>query len=139
MQDGQPRPPIRWRLADTWFVDYGAALRQEPPMSEIVKVRIRHDELIRQLQLPKDFRIVVHSTGTFVATCKRCDERIKTATRDGLMWYVCPGCKRASFQPVANVERDVEIASHNGGTFECELYFFRELPPGLEPPQECCT
>ncbi len=85
----------------------------------------------------KDFRIVVHSDGTFTATCKACGVTIKTAEKNGLVWYVCPGCKRSSFQPVGNVKRDIVLAEQRAGAYECELFFLSQLPDGLAPPDEC--
>jgi hypothetical protein len=109
----------------------------EVGMDKILRVKIPEDALVRSLQEPKDFRIVVHSDGTFTATCKACQVAINTAEKNGLVWYVCPGCKRSSFQPVGNVKRDIGFAEQAGGVFECELFFLRELPKGLEPPEEC--
>jgi hypothetical protein len=106
-------------------------------MGELFKVTIPEEVLIRQLQQPKDFRIVIRSDGSFEATCKACEVQIKTAAKNGLMWYVCPACKRSSLQPVGNVQRDAGLAELNGETFECELYFLKQLPAGLEPPEEC--
>src|SRR5437879_578188 len=100
-------------------------------MDNIIRVKIPQDALIRSLQEPKHFRIVVCSDGTFTATCKTCAVTIKTAEKNGLVWYVCPECKRSSFQPVANVERHVGFAEQSGGTFECELFFLSQLPKGL--------
>lgn len=106
-------------------------------MDDFLKVEIPHDALIQQLQQPKDVRIVVRSDGTFSATCKSCQVTIRIAEKDGLVWYFCSQCKRSSFQPVGNVKRDISFAEQCGGTFECELYFFTQLPQGLEPPDDC--
>ena len=76
----------------------------------------------------KDFRIVVHSDGTFTATCKACGVTIKTAEKNGLVWYVCPGCNLPpSFQPVGNVKRDIVLAEQRAGAYECELFFLSQL------------
>jgi hypothetical protein len=116
----------------SWLSRLFPGRKQQDP--EIVRVQVPLDRLMQKMQEPKDLRLVISSDGSFTAHCKKCAVTVKTAEKDGLIWYVCLKCNRVSFNPVGNMERDIELAQRHGGTFEYEIFYFRDLPPGLKPP-----
>ena len=99
-----------------------------------VRTQVPKEELIRRLQAPKDVHVMVSSKRFVMAVCKACKEQIQPADKDGLLWLVCPRCKGVSFIPLANLPRDVHFAEENGGVFEYEVYYVKDLPPQLTPP-----
>jgi hypothetical protein len=92
------------------------------------------EELVRKLREPKDVRVLVSSAGEVAAGCKACGEQIQPAAKDGLLWLVCSRCRGVTFVPLANLKRDVGLAEREGGLFEYEVFYVRNLPPGLSPP-----
>ena|SRR5579859_4813814 len=108
--------------------------RRQQSSPRTVRVQVPFDSLMLKLREPKDLRLVISSDGGYTAFCKECVAYAKTAEKDGLIWYICPKCKRVSFNPVGNLERDVGLARQQGGTFEYEIFYLRDLPPGLKPP-----
>ncbi len=115
------------------MADGGDGGSGKPPF-EFLGARVPLDALIRKLKEPKDVRVSVSSAGLLLAVCKACGGQIQPADKDGLLWLVCPKCKGVSFIPIANVRRDIGLARQEGGVFEYEVYYLRELPPGFEPP-----
>jgi len=72
--------------------------------------------------------------GDVEALCNSCHVRLVVVQKDQLYWFRCPRCHGISFYPAPNVDRDVQFAIQDGRSFEHELHFVRQLPPGLVPP-----
>ncbi len=105
-----------------------------PPAHGWVTAQVPLDVLIQKLKEPKDVRVLVFSAGAVAAVCKSCNVQIQPADKEGLLWFVCPGCRRATFIVLANLPRDLRLAEQNGGVFEYEVFYPQELPPGFAPP-----
>ncbi len=108
----------------------------EPQVQPIswVSTQVPLDLLVSKLKEPKDVRVAVFSAGMVAAVCKACQEQIQPADKDGLLWLVCPKCKKVSFLVLANLPRDFKLAERDGGVFEYEVFYQQDLPPGLSPP-----
>jgi tetratricopeptide (TPR) repeat protein len=59
---------------------------------------------------------------------------LEVASQEELVWLRCLLCRRVSFNPIWNVQRDIQFAIQDGTPFEYEQYFVRQIPPGLVPP-----
>ena len=106
---------------------------------KLVSMQVNLKNLIEKMQEPKDVQIAVRSDGTLTASCKACSVHLlgaKNLVNDlELVWFECEKCGRVSFSPMQNLHRDVQIANEMGGLFEYEIYFMRDLPPQLTPPE----
>jgi len=120
-------------LAPLVFV-YLRKVSKRPIQPELVRVDIGEDKVREMLKGTRDFRIRVALDGTVTAHCKSCDVPMRTAEQGGIFWFRCPGCKRVSLCPAANIARDTQLAIKDGKPFEYELYFMRDLPPQLKSP-----
>jgi hypothetical protein len=92
------------------------------------------EKLVQQLKAPKDVRVVISSAGAVEAACKACAEPLQPAIKDGLLWLVCARCRGTTFLALANLPRDMRLAEEAGGLFDYEVFFVRDLPPQLSPP-----
>ena len=120
-------------LAPLVFV-YLRKVSKRPIQPELVRVDIGEDKVREMLKGTRDFRIRVALDGTVTAHCKSCDVPMRTAEQGGIFWFRCPGCKRVSLCPAANIARDTQLAIKDGKPFEYELYFMQDLPPQLKSP-----
>jgi len=103
------------------------------------RIQVPIEKLVQQMKEPKDVRLSVSSAGAVEAVCKACAEQIPPAAKDGLSWLVCARCQGKSFVTLANLPRDMRLADEAGGLFEYELFFVRNLPPQLSPPNPSRT
>ena len=100
-----------------------------------VRIRVPMDRLLQKMQEPKELRLVISGDGNVTAFCKACAVFVKTAETEELIPYKCPNCKQVSFNAKGNRSRDIGLAQENGGTFEYEIFYLRDLPPALQPPE----
>src|SRR5262249_39180032 len=98
--------------------------------TDVVEVEFR-----RKLQGQKgEFLLRAKLEGDVEAACNSCRVPLEVAQKDHLHWFRCPQCRGLSFNPTANINRDVRFAISDGKAFEYELHYLRQLPPGLVPP-----
>ncbi|WP_445357963.1 hypothetical protein [Microbulbifer sp. ANSA005] len=105
--------------------------RKDP---RVITKSVPLEALIEKMKEQKDIIVTICSDGVVAAECKDCKCSINVSSKDGLIWYMCGSCKRSSFNPEENLTRDIKLANQFGGKFEYEIFYFKELPPGLVPP-----
>lgn len=108
--------------------------RRNASTPKLVSKRVPMDELIRKMKEPKDVGLLVGSDGTIAAYCKACKKGLAIVQTEQLIWFSCPQCKRVTFNPIPNFQRDFQLAKENGGIFEYEIFYLDDLPPELKPP-----
>lgn len=101
----------------------------------VVRISVSEQRVREMMQGDKDFRIRVDFKGSVTACCNACNCALKTNEGNGLLWFRCPGCERVSFYPMGNIQRDTHFAIQDGAPLEYDLYYLREIPPGLRPPE----
>jgi hypothetical protein len=108
----------------------------EVKMSEpgLISYRLPEETIRAMARGDRDFVVQVTGEGRVSAVCKGCVEALEIVQAQGLVWFHCPKCDRVSFDPVANVQRDIQFAIRHGQPFVSELFYFRELPATLVSP-----
>jgi hypothetical protein len=103
--------------------------------TSFVAVEVPEAEYLRKVREKKgEFLLRAKPDGDVVAICNSCRVPLDVAQQDELVWFRCPHCRRVSFNPTANVQRNVQFAIQDGEAFEEEMYFVREIPPVMVPP-----
>jgi hypothetical protein len=103
----------------------------------LATVRIKEEDHVRQLKIPKDVCVTVVSSGTdgrVSAKCRVCSVPMATVEKEPLLWFMCPHCGNVSFSVLANLGQALEYADRHGGTFEFYLYFLNEESRRMLPP-----
>ena len=106
----------------------------EEHSGHLVEKTLSRDELLRNMKYPKDIHLKTYSNEKITGTCNFCGSEVHILIQEALVWYLCPKCNLTSFNAIENFHRDVELASELGGVIEQDIYYFRELPEGLNPP-----
>jgi hypothetical protein len=101
---------------------------------DLVVVQLPEARIRRILQGKRDFIVQITAQGEVTASCKTCSNRMSLSRKDEFLWFYCHQCRRISFDPIANVQRDTGLAIKDGRTLKHEMYFTTKLPPTLKSP-----
>lgn len=108
--------------------------KQNADSFELIRLSVSEEVIREKMKGVRDFKIKFDLDGTISAYCKSCDCLILTKEGKGLLWFMCPKCRRVSFCPNGNIKRDVHFSIQDGKPLEYELYYMKDLPPVLRPP-----
>jgi hypothetical protein len=105
-------------------------------MSEpgFLRVELSEDQIRAMARGDRDFVVQATGEGHVSAVCKACAQALEIHLDRGLVWFHCPKCDRVSFDPAANVQRDIQFAIRDGRPFVSDLFYMRQLPVTLTSP-----
>src|ERR1043165_145526 len=98
------------------------------------RVAMTEEQIRAMARGSRDFRLRVTAEGEVSAQCKACACGLQIRRGGPLLWFYCSACKRESFYPVSNVERDCYFAGKDGQPFVSELFYMKQRPRGLKSP-----
>jgi hypothetical protein len=101
---------------------------------KFVSVPVTEERIREMLRGDRDFHVQTTEKCEVSAVCLACAAYLDIAQDAGLLWFRCPSCRRVSFNPVANHQRDAHFAHKDGRPFAYELFFLKEIPPQFRSP-----